>query len=878
MDEPLMLTAQDRSDSENEHSRFQVNRVCSEELTNKSLKENNCIVDIKENESKGEEEEEDSIDFIDKRSQTETWKQFFARHRKNIFNFFIEDWGISAMLGIITAILSISLDVGIEYLLHLKVIIYDNALSHDASLAFFSWVFYITALISIAALFCQYVSKQAIGSGIPEVKVIMNGFDLPNYLTFKTLISKTVGLLFTLGSGFPVGKEGPFVHMGAIVGALLMKCTHALKQLGFYDNFEGRKIEILSSGCAVGIACTFSAPAGAVLYGIESTHKYFAVKNYWRAFFATTCSALVFRFANAAIIPPHIAGTITAYYQTYFPNEVFLVEELPVFALIGAISGVFGALFVYINRQICVFKMKNKIYKKIFGDSNNIKFTVFMAIVVGLVTYPEGFGSLIAGKLSFRETLADFISNCTMTVSYNGTDRGCNMDIINRWSTSDYYTRQEDLYETNPSVLQTLLGYLVINYFLVAICITLAIPAGIFVPSFVIGACGGRIIGEMMALLFPEGIRGPSAPQIYPGLYAVVGAAAYTGSVTHSLSIAVIVCETTGQLSPLLPVLIALMVGNAISSFLQPSIYESIIIIKKYPHLAELPPSRISVHTMKIDKIMIKDVVCITRLTTYGQLREILRETSHLRSYPLVTDMENKILLGSVSRKYLIFLFNNNCGFEPSIITEKRKSRTASELFGAYRRNSGTPNNILNDRSLNGSHLLSISPLHNDNSHGIRSPLAPLLRRNHEENSITNNLTIVDQLLQLRKPIDLEEVAIDPAPFQMVLGTSLYKVHTLFSLLGLNHSYVTHHGRLVGVVSLRELRQALAHVYTRGAIAPTRKKKQKDYELVSRTEPNDSTNLNTDHENNEKKDKIKDKKNDKNKEENDNEETKSLLD
>lgn len=72
-----------------------------------------------------------------------------------------------------------------------------------------------------------------------------------------------------------------------------------------------------------------------------------------------------------------------------------------------------------------------------------------------------------------------------------------------------------------------------------------------------------------------------------------MGAAAYTGAITHSLSIAVIVCETTGQLSPLLPVLIALMVANAISSFLQPSIYESIINIKNYPHLAELPPSRI---------------------------------------------------------------------------------------------------------------------------------------------------------------------------------------------------------------------------------------------------------------------------------------------
>lgn len=64
---------------------------------------------------------------------------------------------------------------------------------------------------------------------------------------------------------------------------------------------------------------------------------------------------------------------------------------------------------------------------------------------------------------------------------------------------------------------------LAIQFILVAICISLAVPAGIFVPSFVIGACGGRLIGEIMALLYPQGLRGPDGPQIFPGLYAVVG-------------------------------------------------------------------------------------------------------------------------------------------------------------------------------------------------------------------------------------------------------------------------------------------------------------------------------------------------------------------
>jgi H+/Cl- antiporter ClcA len=65
--------------------------------------------------------------------------------------------------------------------------------------------------------------------------------------------------------------------MGAIVGHLLSKLTKAWQSTSFFSN-EGREVEILSSGCSVGIACTFSSPAGAVLYGIECTHKYFAVK------------------------------------------------------------------------------------------------------------------------------------------------------------------------------------------------------------------------------------------------------------------------------------------------------------------------------------------------------------------------------------------------------------------------------------------------------------------------------------------------------------------------------------------------------------------------------------------------------------------------
>ncbi|UYV79503.1 CLCN2 [Cordylochernes scorpioides] len=57
---------------------------------------------------------------------------------------------------------------------------------------------------------------------------------------------------------------------------------------------------------------------------------------------------------------------------------------------------------------------------------------------------------------------------------------------------------------------------------------------------------------------------------------------------------------------------------------------------------------------------------------------------------------------------------------------------------------------------------------------------------------------------QMELPVDFSRCKIDAAPFQLVEKSSLIKVHSLFSMLGLNHAYVTAIGRLVGVVALKE--------------------------------------------------------------------------
>uniref|UniRef100_A0AC34FSP9 Chloride channel protein n=1 Tax=Panagrolaimus sp. ES5 TaxID=591445 RepID=A0AC34FSP9_9BILA len=61
--------------------------------------------------------------------------------------------------------------------------------------------------------------------------------------------------------------------------------------------------------------------------------------------------------------------------------------------------------------------------------------------------------------------------------------------------------------------------------------------------------------------------------------------------------------------------------------------------------------------------------------------------------------------------------------------------------------------------------------------------------------------------------VELDEEAIEPTPCQLVRGSSLSKVHNLFLLLGLQNAYVTDRGRLIGVVSVNELREVVSDIY-----------------------------------------------------------------
>ncbi|XP_017874322.1 PREDICTED: chloride channel protein 2 isoform X2 [Drosophila arizonae] len=585
-----------------------------------------------------------------KRISSWIWKHTLARLG--------EDWVFLALLGIIMALLSFIMDKGISICTNARIWLYRD-LTSQPFIQYIAWVSLPVCLILFSAGFVHLIAPQSIGSGIPEMKTILRGVALKEYLTFKTLVAKVIGLTATLGSGMPLGKEGPFVHIASIVAQLLSKLVTSFQ--GIYEN-ESRNSEMLAAACAVGVGACFAAPVGGVLFSIEVTTTYFAVRNYWRGFFAAVCGATVFRLLAVWF---QNADTVRALFLTNFTTEFpFDPQELFVFALIGFVCGLGGATYVWVHRRYVLFMRSNKRMNK-FLQKNRFLYPGFLALLVSSISFPLGTGQFLAGELSTHEQVTQLFSNFTWSRSDLTVEQAA---VVTHWMTS--YT----------SVFANLVIFTIFTFFFSIIASTIPVPSGMFIPVFKIGAAFGRLVGELMASWFPHGVRyGGRLSPIMPGGYAVVGAAAFSGSVTHTVSVAVIIFEMTGQITHVVPVMIAVLVANAVASLLQPSIYDSIILIKKLPYLPDLLPSSSGMYSIFVEDFMVRDVKYIWHGISYQKLKEVLKINKALRSLPLVDSPENMILLGSVQRYELIKIIEKHIGREKRMEVAQKWQKEAEE-------------------------------------------------------------------------------------------------------------------------------------------------------------------------------------------------------
>uniref|UniRef100_A0A7N8XQ67 Chloride channel, voltage-sensitive 1b n=1 Tax=Mastacembelus armatus TaxID=205130 RepID=A0A7N8XQ67_9TELE len=634
-----------------------------------------------------------------------------------------EDWIFLVLLGLTMALVSWSMDYASAKSLQAYKWIHGE-LKGNVPLQYLAWVTFPMILVMFASLFCHLVSPQAIGSGIPELKTILRGVVLKEYLTLKAFIAKVIGLTAALGSGMPVGKEGPFVHIASICAAVLSRFMSIFS--GVYEVSQG------------------------VLFSIEVTSTYFAVRNYWRGYFAATFSAFIFRVLS---VWNKDAVTITALFKTNFRMDFpFDLQELPAFAIIGISCGFLGAFFVYLNRQVVLFMRRPTALTR-FLTKHRLIYPGAVTLIIATFTFPPGFGQFMAGELMPRECINSLFDNFTWT-KISGSPAPPSLGRSSAWL------------HPHASVFVILLLFFIMKFWMSAVSTTMPIPSGAFMPVFILGAAFGRLVGEIMATLFPNGILFDGIVyRILPGGYAVIGAAAMTGAVTHTVSTAVICFELTGQISHILPMMVAVILANMVAQGLQPSLYDSIIQVKKLPYLPELALGKYNIF---VEDIMVRKVKFLSAQSTFRELSHLL-ETSTLKTIPLVDSKESMILLGSIERTELQAVFDWWLSPERRVF-ERGQSPLGQDSIVSWESFAFVDEEVGEDS--------------------------------------TDKIKVWEEA-ELDKPIDMDQIRIDPSPFQLVERTSLHKTHTLFSLLSLSHAYVTSIGKLVGVVALKELQKAI---------------------------------------------------------------------
>lgn len=340
---------------------------------------------------------------------------------------------------------------------------------------------------------------MAAGSGIPEIKTILSGFVIPNFLDLKILLVKAFGAVFAVATGMCLGKEGPFVHISTGVGYLVASLIPKYRE-------NSRKMrEILSAACASGLSVAFGAPIGGVLFSYEEISTYFPRPVLWKAFLCSLFAAIVLKALN-----PTGTGRLVLF-KTDFGTTYEPVHYL-VFVILGIAGGIFGGSFCRANFTWSKWFRKYRIIKN---------YPVFEVLLVTLAT----------ALLQFPNPLIRDPGDSTIKMLL--------VDCRGKAEAESWVCQNE----ARPDNKWDYIGWLVygclVKLILTIITFGIKVPSGVIIPSLDAGALFGRIIGQFVG-------------SISPGIFAMVGAGAFLAGVTRmTISLCVIMFEASVQSLPI---------------------------------------------------------------------------------------------------------------------------------------------------------------------------------------------------------------------------------------------------------------------------------------------------------------------------------------
>uniref|UniRef100_G1P808 Chloride channel protein n=1 Tax=Myotis lucifugus TaxID=59463 RepID=G1P808_MYOLU len=286
------------------------------------------------------------------------------------------------------------------------------------------------------------------------------------------------------------------------------------------------------------------------------------------------------------------------------------------------------------------------------------------------------------------------------------------------------------------------------------------IPSGLFIPSMAVGAMAGRMVGigvEQLAyhhhdwIIFRNWCR-PGADCVTPGLYAMVGAAACLGGVTRmTVSLVVIMFELTGGLEYIVPLMAAAVTSKWVAdAFGKEGIYEAHIHLNGYPFLDV--KDEFTHRTLATDVMRPRrgepPLSVLTQDSMTVEDVETLIKETDYNGFPVVVSRDSERLIGFAQRRELILAIKN-----------------------ARQRQEGIVSNSIMYFTEDPPELPANSP----------------------------------QPLKLRRVLNL-------SPFTVTDHTPMETVVDIFRKLGLRQCLVTRSGRLLGIITKKDVLRHMAQM------------------------------------------------------------------
>ena len=176
----------------------------------------------------------------------------------------------------------------------------------------------------LAGWVVERFASEASGSGVPQVKAALDGF--PIALDGRVALVKLAGNILALGSGLPLGRQGPTVQIGAALAAQLSQ---------WLPTSPDYQRQLIACGAAAGLAAGFNAPIAAVLFAAEELLLDISGFTLGSTILAAFVGSMVARLLGGPIHNLNLTTSLTG----------FSSLEIPFYLVLGVLAGLLGTLF-----------------------------------------------------------------------------------------------------------------------------------------------------------------------------------------------------------------------------------------------------------------------------------------------------------------------------------------------------------------------------------------------------------------------------------------------------------------------------------------------------------------------------------------------------